>query len=179
MIRIISGDRAGETIYRAPDILWDGRVGSPAINALSHPSAPGDFRAEQGLATQVLICLMTDARADPSELSPGDVNRGWPGDTFDVMDGETPIGSKLWLLRRQSLYPGIETKAEFYIRQGLQPLITQKAVVRIDVAVEADRSRNAMTYDIALYGRDGAQVYHEKFEELWSQVNGVANPLAR
>jgi phage gp46-like protein len=96
MLKIISVDNAADP-YRAPDIGWDGQVGDLLLNALTHPDAPGDFRAEQGLATQVLICLMTDARVDDSEMRDGDENRGWVGDSFDRMAGETPIGSKLWL----------------------------------------------------------------------------------
>ncbi|WP_249516619.1 phage GP46 family protein, partial [Escherichia coli] len=39
---------------------------------------------DEGLVTQVLICLFTDARADDDDVIPdgsGDP-RGWPGDTF-------------------------------------------------------------------------------------------------
>ena len=176
---MISTNAPGEQAYRAPDILWDGERGDLAINPLTHPTAPGDFRAEQGLATQVLICLMTDRAADPSELPEGVENRGWPGDGFDLEEGETPLGSKLWLLRRQAIYTGIEIKAEAYIREALQPLIAQKAIIRIDVAVVADRSRNRMDYTVTLTGRDGKRVYDQKFTYLWDQLNGVANPLSR
>ena len=67
--------------YRSPDLIWSGNAGDIAINALSHTGAPGDLRAEQGLATQVLICLMTDRRVEASELRDGDYNRGWIGST--------------------------------------------------------------------------------------------------
>ncbi|HFV5416512.1 TPA: phage GP46 family protein, partial [Escherichia coli] len=39
---------------------------------------------DEGLVTQVLICLFTDARADDDDVIPdgsGDP-RGWPGDTY-------------------------------------------------------------------------------------------------
>ena len=178
MLKVFSTNAQGEQAYRAPDIPWDGVKGDLAINPLTHPTAPGDFRAEQGLATQVLICLMTDRAADPSELPEGVENRGWPGDAFDLEAGETPLGSKLWLLRRQSLYAGIEIKAEAYIREALQPLIDQKAIVSVDVAVTVDRTQNRMDYAIALYGRDGKRIHDQKFTQLWDQLNGVANPLS-
>lgn len=175
---MISTTAQGEQAYRAPDILWDGQRGDLAINPLTHPTTPGDFRAEQGLATQVLICLMTDRAVDPSELPEGVENRGWPGDAFDLEEGEMPLGSKLWLLRRQALYTGIEIRAEAYIREALQPLLDQKAVVSISVDVIADRATNRMEFTIALYGRDGKRIYDQKFTELWDQLNGVANPLS-
>lgn len=174
MLKIIPVDEAEEP-YRAPDLDWDGFVGDLVLNPLTHATAPGDLKAEAGLHTQVLICLMTDRRVEESELRTGDENRGWFGDSFDTMEGETPIGSRLWLLRRSALVSGIEVLAEDYAREGLQPLLDQQAVVRIDVSAVADRAKNRLDLTVDLYGRDGARVYNHKFELLWRQIDGVAN----
>ncbi|NLS02328.1 hypothetical protein HGP14_02950 [Rhizobium sp. P32RR-XVIII] len=168
-----------EELYRSPDLGWDGIVGDLILNPLTHPDAPGDFRAEQGLATQVLICLMTDRRVEASELRDGDENRGWIGDSFDAMEGETPIGSRLWLLRRSSLYPGIEIKAQDYAREALEPLIRQGAVSKVDAVATPDFAANRLDLAVSLYGRNGTQIYTSKFELLWRQIDGVENPLAQ
>lgn len=178
MIRIIPVDEAEEP-YRAPDLGWDGTVGDLILNGLDHASAPGDLRAEQGLATQVLILLQTDRRVEDSELRDGEENRGWIGDSFNLMDGETALGSRLWLLRRRAIYDGIETDVEDYVREALEPLIEQGAAASLDIAVTADRPANRIDYVVMLYGRDGERVYDGKFELLWRQVNGVVHPLAR
>ena len=174
MLRITPiGDQADP--YRIPDLVLDEHgVADLVINDMLHAEAPGDLQCGQGLRTQVIICLLTDARVEPSELRSGDSNRGWIGDTFDTMAGETPIGSKLWLLRRSSLYEGIEQYAELYARQALQTLIDQRAVVRVDVDVTVDRRANSLALDIKLYGKSGAQIYNEKFELLWRQ-DGLAS----
>ncbi|WP_242220083.1 phage GP46 family protein [Shinella zoogloeoides] len=177
MLRIIPLDESEEP-YRAPDIGWDGVAGDLILNALDHPTAPGDLRAEQGLATQVLIHLMTDRRVEESELPEGEQNRGWFGDSFDLMDGEGPLGSRLWLLRRREIYEGIEIDVDDYVREALEPLIAQGAVASIDVAVTVDRPGNRVDYVVTLTGRDGARVYERKFELLWRQINGVVHPLA-
>lgn len=177
MLKIIPVDEAEEP-YRAPDLIWDGFVGDLAINALTHPDAPGDLRAEQGLATQVLIHLMTDARVETSELRDGDENRGWFGDSFDVMDGEQPIGSRLWLLRRSALYDGIETIAVDYAREALQPLLSQSAVASIDVSATADRANSRLDLAVTIYGRNGDVTFDQKYALLWRQIDGVDNPLA-
>ncbi|NTF87487.1 hypothetical protein G6L46_10160 [Agrobacterium rhizogenes] len=177
MLKIIPVED-GEDPYRSPDIGWDGFVGDLIINPLTHPDAPGDLRSEQGLATQVLICLMTDRRVDASELRDGDDNKGWIGDSFDLAAAEQPIGSRLWLLRRSALYDGIEVVVEAYVREALQPLIDVGAVVRVDVAVTVDRPGNRCTYEPSLYGRDGTKIYNNKFELLWRQIDGVDHPLA-
>lgn len=176
MIRIIPIEGDDEP-YRSPDLGWDGVVGDLIVNGFQHASAPGDFRAEQGLATQVLILLMTDRRVEESELRDGEENRGWFGDGVDRMDGEEPLGSRLWLLRRRSLYDGIETDAQDYALEALQPLIDQGAVARVDAVATIERAENRLDLAISLYGRDGGRVYDRKFEGLWRQINGVAHPL--
>lgn len=155
-----------------PDLVWDGRVGDLAITSIDDPVNPGGLRATQALATAILICLMTDARADETELRDGDINRGWPGDSFDRDPGEPPLGSKLWLLRRRALTADIETLAEDYARAALQPLIDQGAVARFDVAAVADRPNSRLVLSISGYGRDGIQVHDQKFAVLWEQLNG-------
>ncbi|MDH0615934.1 MULTISPECIES: phage GP46 family protein [unclassified Agrobacterium] len=177
MLRIIPLEEADE-IYRSPDLRWDGLIGDLLLNNLDHASAPGDLRAEQGLATQVLILLMTDRRVEESELRDDEQNRGWLGDSFDRLDGEDVLGSRLWLLRRRSIYDGIEVDAQDYAREALQPLVTQGAVARIDVAAIANRAENRLDLDIALYGRDGESVFNQKFGLLWRQIDGVEYPLA-
>lgn len=178
MLKIIPLPDAAEP-YRAPDLVWDGLVGDLSINGLDHAEAPGDLRAEQGLATQVLICLMTDRRVEPHELPDGVANRGWIGDSFDLGPGETPLGSRLWLLRRSALTEGIETIAETYASEALQPLIDQGAVTRAVATATVNRVANRLDLSVSLYGRDGAQVLATKFEILWRQIDGVDRPLAR
>jgi phage gp46-like protein len=177
MVRIIPKDDSVE-LYRAPDLGWDGIVGDLILNRPDHPDAPGDFRAEQGLATQVLIQLMTDRRVEESELRDGEENRGWFGDSFDQMDGEGPIGSRWWLLRRRSLYEGIEIDAQDYAIEALQPLIDQGAVSRIEAVATANRPASRLDCLVSLYGRDGSRIYQRKFENLWRQIDGVDSPLA-
>jgi len=161
-----------------PDLVWDGRIGDLVTTPIDDPVNPGGLRASQALATAILICLMTDARADATELRAGDVNRGWPGDSFDRDFDEPALGSKLWLLRRRALTGEIETLAEDYTRAALQPLIDQGAVARFDVSAAANQAKSTLVLTIAGYGRDGAQVHDQKYAVLWEQLNGVSDPLA-
>ena len=177
MLTIIPLDEAEEP-YRAPDLGWNGAGGDLVINALTHSVAPGDLRSEQGLATQVLICQMTDRRVEESELRSGDANRGWPGDSFDLSAGETALGSRLWLLRRSALVEWIEQTAEDYASEALQALVNQGAVASFTVTASADRARNRLSLSVDLYGKRGEIVFRDKFELLWRQVDGVEHPLA-
>ncbi len=153
-----------------PDIVWDGRTGDLATTSLLDRANPGGLAHGNALKTAVLICLMTDRRAEPSELSDGDINRGWPGDGFDLMPGETPLGSKLWLLRRRALTAGVETLAEDHARAALQTLLDQGAVARFDVSASADRPRNRLDLAVAGYGRAGERIFDQRYAILWEQI---------
>lgn len=176
-MRIIPLD-AGREPLLDPDLIWNGLTGDLALTASDDPINPAGLRAEQALATAVLICLQTDVRVEATELRDGDTNRGWPGDAFHLESGETPLGSKLWLLRRRALTAGIELDAEDYAREALQTLIDQDAVTRCDVTATADRARNRLDLEISLHGRDGGRIFNRRFAVLWDQANGISNPLA-
>lgn len=178
MLRITPKTEDAE-LYRVPDLVLDGYgVGDLVLTDLLAGANPGDFLCGNGLRTQVIICLMTDGQADPSELRTDDENRGWIGDSFDRMSGETAIGSKLWLLRRAAMSDDIETRAALYARMAMQTLIDQGAAARVDVTATADRAAGRLDLDVALYGRDGARTYSETFEFLWRQVDGLDRQVA-
>lgn len=155
-----------------PDIVWDGVTGDLALTPIDEPVNPGGLRARQALATAILICLMTDVRAEPSELRDGDVNRGWPGDSFERDADEPALGSKLWLLRRRVVNAETALLAEDYAREALQSLIGQGAVARFDVVATALPERSRLDLAITGYGRTGAVVHDQKFAVLWEQLNG-------
>lgn len=169
MIRIVSLDEP--EVYRAPDLVWDGERGDLKLNSSDDPDAPGDFQAKAAIATQVLICLMTDARVEPSDLREGDVNKGWPGDGFDLAEGETPLGSTLWQLRRSRISAVTPRDIEDRARAALETLIEQGLAARIDVTAATAPEANRATLSVAMYGRDGAVRYQNRFELLWDQTN--------
>ena len=161
-----------------PDIIWNGVFGDLAITSPTDPVNPSGLRATAALATSVLMCLMTDVRVEQTELRDGDTNRGWPGDGFDLQGFETALGSKLWLLRRRALTPGIELDAEDYTREALQTLIDQGAFARFDVTVTADRAANRLEIGIVGYGEDGETRYAQRFAVQWVRSDAVDQPLA-
>ncbi len=171
-IRIIP--LSGETSTQlAPDLVWNGVTGDLAISG-------SGLRSEQQIATAVLICLMTDIRVDADELRDGDINKGWPGDGFDLRGGETALGSRLWLLRRRTVDDSETPRlAEDHARDALQTLIDQGVCVRVEAVATADPARNRLDLAIALYGRSGAEIFNQRFGVLWEQLNGVSKPLDR
>lgn len=153
-----------------PDLAWNGAFGDLVLTAADDPDNPAGLRSVAAIETAVLICLMTDVRADPVELRDGDTNRGWPGDAFDLEPGEAPLGSKLWLLRRRALTPDVEMLAADYARAALQTLVDQGAFVRFDVVATADRAARRLELAVTGYGREGSRTYDQRFAVLWDQI---------
>lgn len=160
----------GAEPIRLPDLIWNPLAFSAD---LALDPATGDFTSAAAIETAVLICLMTDRRVETYELPEGESNRGWPGDGFDMQADDVPLGSKLWLLRRRALEPGIEVEAEDYAREALDTLLAQKVAVRVDVTATAERANNRLVLDVALYGREGAAMYQKRFAVLWEQIDGA------
>lgn len=159
----------------APDLVMGGVMADFALAGADEPHNRGGLRARAALVTAVIICLLTDARADASELPAGDDRRGWPGDSFDFADGEAPIGSKLWLLRRRAI-DAAETPrlAEDYAVAALQPLIDQGAAALATAHAVADPARNRLDLSITLTDVAGGVVVAQQFRVLWDELDRVS-----
>lgn len=165
----------------APNLLWDtvwnGIVGDWAPASASEPSNQGGLRATAQLATAILLCLMSDARADPTDIIPdgSDDPRGWAGDAID--DSIDPLGSKWWLLRRRELTPEVANLAVIYAQQALQTLIKQGAVAKFDITAEPVLELGELRVRIKAYKQDGTIAVGLNFAILWN-ANGVRYPLS-
>jgi phage gp46-like protein len=107
----------------------------------------GTLDATQELATAIVVALGTDKLAEPGDIlpDPDDTDRrGWWGDyqAEAVWDG-WPVGSRLWLLRREKIEgPGSRrgattVRVEQYIREAIQPFIERR--IGSSFQVEATR----------------------------------------
>ncbi len=160
-----------------PDIIWNGYAGDFAISTLSANGGVGGFVARNPIETAHLLLLFSDRQVDASDLrfDLGGDRRGWVGDGFDVdtTNGEAPLGSRLWLYRRSVLVAKTFSDIEFEIRAALQPLITQGAVVQIDITGEILNAQGQIRCAIDSYARNGTKVYSAKFDPLWKRADGL------
>jgi phage gp46-like protein len=182
--------RVAEGCSEQPLLLWDS-LWQPAEGAadwsLAGPGAPlnsGGLAAERALETAVVLALFTDRRAPPEaqtatggpgglppRLDDGDP-RGWWGDGIDLRadDGETDLGSHLWLLERSPLTYRTARAAEIYAREALDPLLRQQAVARIELSAAAVEAEGRLELTVALYGRDGSHTFDRRFDIYWRQA---------
>ena len=160
------------------DTVWDGFVGDWAPAAPTEADNRGGLRARAPLATAVLLCWMTDARADPSDQLPDDSGdpRGWAGDAVDPTCD--PIGSKFWLLRRTTLTDDTADRAILYGQAALQTLIRQGACATIDVTARANIAAQRLELTAKLYRADGTLIDSVDYDLLWQASSNVRHPLA-
>lgn len=88
------------------------------------------------LENAVTISLFTDARADEDdEIPDGSTDRrGHWGDMF--LEGETSLGSKLWLLKRQKVTQDVIRKARDYCVEALQWLVDENHLQAVNVTAQ-------------------------------------------
>lgn len=155
------------------DTTWDGFVGDWTPDA----STKG-FRARSPLHTAILLCLMSDRRAGDQDFIPdgsGDP-RGWAGDAIDP--SISPLGSRLWQLRRRELTQDVADLAVVFAREALQTLIDQKIVASFEIAAAPNYDEGRLELTVSAYRESDTVAAAMNFWLLWTGFNGVSNPLA-
>lgn len=95
----------------------------------------GDLAQTADIDTAIYMSLLTDKRAAASEVPLPQNRRGWWGNIFNT-DPDYEIGSKLWLLEQSRGTQDTLNKAQQYVVDCLQWLITDKYVKGIAVNAE-------------------------------------------
>ena len=128
----------------------------------------GMLEAGRDLETAALIAILTDGLAETDELLPehdGD-RRGWWAD-FDanVIWDAAPIGSRLWLLRREKATEEVRARAEAYLRLALQPFIDLRLATAVDVV--ATRNAQDRIEAVVTIIRGPQEAVALRFQTLW------------
>jgi phage gp46-like protein len=138
----------------------------------------GTLDDTEALATAVIVALGTDRLADVDDILP-DPNstdrRGWWGDleAQEIWDG-WPIGSRLWLLKREKITDASAgrgstlTRVQFYIQEAIQPFIDRRFASEMNVVVtRVDTQRIDAT--ITLY-RGPRTAVELQYQILWNDI---------
>lgn len=115
----------------------------------------GDLAVDGGLETAVLVSLFTDREALPGDLPEGEDRRGWWGDGLSASPGDR-IGSRLWLLRRETLSARTIQRAIQYAREALEWLIEDGVASAVEVTAEALPARSGALSLVTVIDRPGA-----------------------
>jgi phage gp46-like protein len=142
----------------------------------------GTLDDTQALATAVIMALGTDALASPTDILPDPDStdrRGWWGDldAEEIWDG-WPIGSLLWLLKRdkivgaQARTGATVTRVENYIRQAIQPFIDRR--IGSELYVKADRVGIERIDALIRIYRGPILEIELRFQVLWDEIESIA-----
>ena len=140
------------------------------LNAGDLCLADGDLALDHGLRSLVLSSLMTDARAEVSEVDPRETDRrGWWG---DALEAQGVRGGKLWLLERMKALPENLRRAEDYAHASLAWMIADGIVAAIrvvalrrDIAAGASQIRLEIEID-----RPTGDAVSLLYDLLWRQT---------
>ena len=183
-IKIREQEGCAEQPFLAWDSDWvqgelspEGGFADWALASATEVGNAGGLKAVAGLHTAIVLCLFTDKRA-PDYLNLGDDEpRGWWGDSVDVRTDlfEQELGSLLWtVLERGTLSNETALTVVDMAHEALQVLIDQGAVARFDIKAQAMEAQGWLEMSIDAFAQDGAQIYAQKFENIWRQVAQLA-----
>ena len=119
------------------------------------------------LTRAVIISLFSWRKAEPDDNPEQD--NGWWGDSFPTVQNDR-IGSRLYLLSRQTLTNKTPLKAREYISQALQWLVDDGVAVRVDVKVERT-GIDTLSASVVISQKNGNRTAFS-FDDLWSELNG-------
>jgi phage gp46-like protein len=145
----------------------------------------GTLDDNEALATAVIVALGTDRLAAREDILPDPDStdrRGWWGDLeADQIWNGWPIGSRLWLLKREKIVgPGAQQGAtlvriQHYIQESIQPFIDLKIASRMDVTVARIDKQRIDTL-IRLY-RGPELAVDLRYQILWDDITPQGAPL--
>lgn len=90
----------------------------------------GDLRAVDGFETSIIMSLLTDGRASPSEVAEPYNRRGFIGDEF-FQNENFRHGSKLWLLEQSRNTSDTRNAAVNYAEQALQWMVNDGHLISV------------------------------------------------
>lgn len=101
----------------------------------------GDFRIDEGFRTSLIISLLSDRRADESQVTLSQFRRGWICDLVTTTPG-FKIGSHLWLLENSRIIPETLSLAEDYAQKSLQWLLDENLAIKINASASISLIRD-------------------------------------
>ena len=124
----------------------------------------GDIETEDAFNTYITVALLSDQRADSSEIRQPERRRGWIGNEH------TPgfqLGSKLWLFEQRRLTRTVMNAIEGAAVDALQSMVDEDLAVAVR-SVDVRLTTNGLALDLEIL-RPLDQVEKRHFD-LWRQT---------
>ncbi len=124
------------------------------------------------LVRAVLISLFTWRRANADDILPdgGQVKMGWWGDTFAAVPQDR-IGSRLWLLSRETLVPHTIERAKEYAHEALEWMIEDGLARTIEISTHRS-GLQTLALNVRII-RPTGEALDLGITNLWEHLNNV------
>lgn len=139
----------------------------------------GDLLMGDDLETAVYISLLTWGAARPEDQAGASFRGGWWGDALS----RSPMGSRLWLLQRQTLNAQTRAQAVDYAREALAWLVEDGVVGKLDVHAEThDTDTLALCVTLHRHGQTPLALRFSRFWEILAaspikgRKEGISSP---
>lgn len=126
----------------------------------------GDFETVNDLSTALLVALLTDARADETQVAVPELRRGWIGNAVPPIE-EFELGSLLWLVDTAKATQGTMTIAASFARDALQWLLDEDIAADVQVDGEITGPREGRL-TITITSPDGT--IETQYIDLWRRT---------
>ena len=166
---------------RTPSNEFD--VAGDPIGSLD-PAAPnwfGSYALDDGLRSAVYLSIFTDRLADESDELPDSFasdetvpdRRGYWADFLSPIGPDDRMGSRLWLLRGQTLTRDTRARARSYVLEALRWLETEgigKASVEVELPRKEDEARRRGVLELAITVTDEVAQRSRRFDFVWDAM---------
>lgn len=135
----------------------------------------GDLLATQGFTSALLMSILCERRATPSEVAQPEKRRGWWGNAFlGFTDFE--IGSKLWLLSQARANQVTLNNSITYTNNALEWFAQDKYIDKANVTAEYNAQNVLLLYIQFIIGQDivlnkGFRLWDNTIEELSEELS--------
>lgn len=132
----------------------------------------GDFKTVEGFEMALLMSVLCERRAEPSEVSAPERRRGWWGN--EALDFENyNIGSKLWLLFQARSTQQTLNNAITYVRQGLQWMIEDNFLEDVNVTAEYKQIKTEKVLEIMVFLIRSQNSVETRGFRLWQNTERI------
>ena len=126
-------------------------------------TAAGDIATAQSLDTAILMSILAEVRAAPSEMPESHRRRGWIGNESTV---GFEMGSKAWLFEQARLTGSNLSELSVIINNGLKWLIEEDTAIK--TSVNTFYRNGAVHVEVTLTRASSA--VEKRFFELWNNT---------
>lgn len=126
---------------------------------------------DEPLLRAAIVSLFTWRRANDDDELPGGELMGWWGDTYADIAGDR-IGSRLWLLARETLTPETLRRAREYATEALQWMLDDGVATAVAVTVQRS-GLLSLGIHCLITRADTGQVVDLRFSDVWKFITNA------